>query len=116
MERRSLIKVIVASIVGLWAMLKSPNAPATSLPTFEPLVKPQGRDEWLMDEMRRLYVEHVEFCAQRGRKPVMSDPDQLFAVVKNLRTLHDLDAMPELYYGWTRELQRCHDTILAAEG
>lgn len=115
MERRSLIKTLAALFVGVWT-LKPSLVSSAPKPTFEPLYEPTANDALLMDYMRRLYARHVEFCALRGREPIMRDPEQLFEVVANLRTLHDLDAMSEMHHAWVQQLRRCHDMILAAEG
>ncbi len=113
-RRRSLLKAIAAGFVGVWTFKPSTATP-TPQPRFEPLQQPSARDQLLMDAMRRLYAEHVEFCALRGHKPFMQDPEKLFAVAANLRSLHDLDAVEELYYAWVRELNRHREMVLAAE-
>jgi hypothetical protein len=115
MKRRSLVKTIVAALVGVWTLKPSTATPSIQQPL--PLKPgPLTTDELLMEDMRRLYVEHIGFCARYGHKPVMRPPEELFAVAANLRTLHDLDAVRELYYAWTTQLHRCHALISAANG
>ncbi len=112
MKRRSLIKTIVAGLVGVWTLKPGTASPSTQQPL--PL-KPVATttDEHLMDDMRRLYAVHVEFCAQYHLKPVIRNPEELFITIANLRTMHDLDAMRELHYGWTHELAR-HERLIRA--
>lgn len=115
MKRRSLVKTIVAALVGVWTL--KPRTASPSIPPPVPLKPgPTTTDELLMEDMRRLYVEHVGFCARYGHKPVMRPPEELFWVAANLRTLHDLDAMRELHAAWTTQLRKCHALISAANG